>query len=116
MCKNGGKHCPELRTLREIVVEFVDEIDDIRMIVCDVGLPDERIDFSKGTEQVWFEVIQEARRCRLVRALAERILGDYPQNELLRAWLESFKCELPEPQKPPPKGGDGSLWYNDGAD
>ncbi len=100
MCRNNEKHCPALRELREILVDLVDEPEEIRIFVCDIGLEDERINFRNKVLRIWFEVIREAHRRGKLRPLVELVHAEFDkEDERLKVWLESFTCDQLNPDE-----------------
>lgn len=103
MCKIDKDCCLKLRELRVILAELVDEPDEIRMFVCDAGLNDGKINFQEQILSVWFEAIREAHKHLKLRDLVELVQVEFDENEPLKVWLGSFRCE------PSGEGEDGFL-------
>lgn len=74
------------RTLREMLARMYPTIDIARQIVVDVKLDPIRIAFQNRADLTWFSILDEAQKQggRWVRAVLERALEDYPEDEGLQ--------------------------------
>ncbi|AUX22442.1 hypothetical protein SOCEGT47_029450 [Sorangium cellulosum] len=75
-----------IRTLREALSWKYPSDAEVRRFLSDIGLDATRIAFHNRADLTWYSVLDEAQKRggRWVRAVLDRAIEDYPQDEVLR--------------------------------
>jgi hypothetical protein len=74
-----------LRDVRAVLVRLYDSPGSIRRVLHDAAVPTERVIFTGGAEQVWFDALGEAEKHGLIGAVLAIARDEYPANaDLLR--------------------------------
>ena len=76
------------KSLRETLARLYPYNADARRLASDVGLPHGNIDYTGTSHAVWFAVLEEAEKRRLLQRLVELAYEQYPTDPVLRAYLK----------------------------
>jgi hypothetical protein len=81
--------------LRDVLAELYPYREDAARAAGDAGLNLGRIALDGSAQQIWHSIIYEARCSRRLEALASVAIVDYPDNDALRAAVDSVRHWAP---------------------